>query len=660
MKKLLKSTTSLTLCMALVVPGLTPVSAAAQATDGAAQVQDTAPQDSTAEADLLEQALKQEWEAAAAAEEAAQTAADSTAAADQETAAAAAQAAADAEATAQAAAASADAASADAAAAAAAAAEADAAAQADADAAAQAEADAAAQAEADAAAQAEADAAAQVEADAAAQAEADAAAQNEADAAAQAEADAAAQTEADAAAQTEADAAAQTEADAAAQNDADAAAQAEADAAALEQSLRDAQTTDAEPEVAPEAQSQTETPAPTEEATETAPAETPTDAPAETEQTTAPTQAETDALNAQAEAEAAQIEARSAEREAELEAARQALEAAPTGEVITEEVAPDSTRRSDEDFETTATGTPAAQEDGGLSNLEKALLLGLGAAVVGTVLSNGNRVLSNSGDRVVVEDERGQLRVLKDDDALLRRAGDEVRTEQFNDGSTRQTIERPDGSRIVTIRGGDGTVLRRISMDSRGNETVLFDDFAQEQRVVVSELPRYTERSFMAQDRSEEELRAALVAQQRTGDVRNFSLRQIREIGEVRALAPQIELDAVRFASGSAAIAPEQARSLTRVGDAMLDLIAQDPRTVFLIEGHTDAVGSATFNLALSDRRAETVALALTEYFDVPPANMITQGYGESALKVQTQLDEQANRRAVVRNITTLLQQASN
>lgn len=71
-------------------------------------------------------------------------------------------------------------------------------------------------------------------------------------------------------------------------------------------------------------------------------------------------------------------------------------------------------------------------------------------------------------------------------------------------------------------------------------------------------------------------------------------------------------------------------------------------------------MGDANYNFALSDRRAETVALALTEYFDVPPKNMITQGYGESALRVQTTLVEQANRRAVVRNITNLLRQVSN
>ena len=79
---------------------------------------------------------------------------------------------------------------------------------------------------------------------------------------------------------------------------------------------------------------------------------------------------------------------------------------------------------------------------------------------------------------------------------------------------------------------------------------------------------------------------------------------------------------------------------------------------MFLIEGHTDAVGAATYNLALSDRRAETVALALTEYFDVPPENMITQGYGEAYLKIRTLEDERANRRAAVRRITPLLRQS--
>lgn len=113
------------------------------------------------------------------------------------------------------------------------------------------------------------------------------------------------------------------------------------------------------------------------------------------------------------------------------------------------------------------------------------------------------------------------------------------------------------------------------------------------------------------------------------------------------------------FASGSAAIAPEQAANLSGLAREVVAAIEANPREVFLIEGHTDAVGDAAYNLALSDRRAESLALALNEYFNVPVENMVIQGYGEQFLKVQTQTDERANRRATVRQITDLLQTAA-
>merc|ERR1711960_110574 len=89
---------------------------------------------------------------------------------------------------------------------------------------------------------------------------------------------------------------------------------------------------------------------------------------------------------------------------------------------------------------------------------------------------------------------------------------------------------------------------------------------------------------------------------------RRFSLQQVRDYKQVRALAPEVELTAVTFATGSAAIQPSQADALADLGLSMRDIIAREPDSVFLIEGHTDAVGSASTNLALSDRRAETVA----------------------------------------------------
>ena len=53
-----------------------------------------------------------------------------------------------------------------------------------------------------------------------------------------------------------------------------------------------------------------------------------------------------------------------------------------------------------------------------------------------------------------------------------------------------------------------------------------------------------------------------------------------------------------------------------------------------------------------ADRRAESVALVLSEQFGVPAENLTTQGYREQYLKVPTQGPERANRRVTVRRIS--------
>jgi hypothetical protein len=43
------------------------------------------------------------------------------------------------------------------------------------------------------------------------------------------------------------------------------------------------------------------------------------------------------------------------------------------------------------------------------------------------------------------------------------------------------------------------------------------------------------------------------------------------------------------------------------------------------------------------------VALALTQNFDIPPENLVVQGYGEQFLKVRTEASNEQNRRASIR-----------
>lgn len=341
------------------------------------------------------------------------------------------------------------------------------------------------------------------------------------------------------------------------------------------------------------------------------------------------------------------------------------------GEVAIEEITDDTRRSSSEEFidqrvdekaaRTVKQGdrqaeTTIAANGSGLSSLEKAGLLALGAVVVGAILANGQRVEANTGDRVIVVDDDGSYSVFKDDDALLRQPGSQVRTERYSDGSIRTIVTRPDGTRIITIRDSTGQVLQRRRVDQDGREYLLIDDTRSFEPVAVKDLPKLKYKDFDYRAASDRQgLRQALLAADQRGLGRRYSLRQARDYVEVRELAPEINLRAITFDTNSAALEPPQAERLEQMGLLMRELIRDDPTEIFLIEGHTDAVGSTGYNLLLSDRRAESVALAFSEYFGVPVENMVVQGYGERFLKIPTQEDERLNRRVAVRRITVLL-----
>ena len=426
---------------------------------------------------------------------------------------------------------------------------------------------------------------------------------------------------------------------------------------------------DTQPKTEAEASAQTETDVSGNQAADTATAET---APSDTEGNQNQLEAQVqelqkklDALSSESAGEQAARQAATEAAEAEAQSTSMAATAseaeAEAAEVIEQTVTEDTARSSSEEFATTAgaeTATTAQpQQKSGLDEFGRAALIGLGALAVGSMLKNGSQVVSNSGDRVVVQQQDGSYKVLKNDDTLMFQPGTDVKTYAFSDGSTRTVATRENGVQIETIRAADGTVLRRTRILPDGSAVILFDDTQVAQQVDVNTLPQVTQsrNSINFQQAQEDELRAALEARLPEQVDRRFSLSQVRNINAVRQLVPEIDVDSINFETGSAVIRPEEAQDLATLGTLMRERIEANPSEVFLIEGHTDAVGSASYNLALSDRRAESVALALSEYFDVPPENMVVQGYGEADLKIRTATAERENRRAAVRRITDLL-----
>ena len=99
-----------------------------------------------------------------------------------------------------------------------------------------------------------------------------------------------------------------------------------------------------------------------------------------------------------------------------------------------------------------------------------------------------------------------------------------------------------------------------------------------------------------------------------------------------------------------------QYRKVEQIAEALERILRRRPGTRILIEGHTDAVGSAAYNLALSERRAESLKRVLVREFDIPRRALETVGYGEEFLLVPTQNENWRNRRVTLRRIDDFLQ----
>ncbi len=163
-------------------------------------------------------------------------------------------------------------------------------------------------------------------------------------------------------------------------------------------------------------------------------------------------------------------------------------------------------------------------------------------------------------------------------------------------------------------------------------------------------------RTITAAEARREEIARQLAAAPRYRVARRFGIEELRRRPELREIMPAVELDSIHFAFDSAEIPVEEIDTLERIGETIERIIASHPNEVFLIEGHTDAVGRAEYNQRLSERRAEAVKRALTEFFYIPAENLVTVGYGERFLKIPTPYAEPENRRVTIRRITPLLE----
>jgi outer membrane protein OmpA-like peptidoglycan-associated protein len=279
----------------------------------------------------------------------------------------------------------------------------------------------------------------------------------------------------------------------------------------------------------------------------------------------------------------------------------------------------------------------------------------------------GTNVLREFGDRVILQ-FNNQTIVESSDAPRMNRGARNVYYEDLSGGRTRETVERDNGVQIVTIRNRYGDVIQRSRIMPDGREYVLsyvderhYDDRG-DWRDPGDDLPpmrlTISRRDYIldSEDVEDPEDYYTFLEQPPVERVqRLYSIDEVKRSARVRDIARRVDLDTLNFEFGSATISDTEVQKLEGVASAMEKLLKKNPAETFLIEGHTDAVGTPEANLALSDRRAEAVAEALTNAFGIPPENLTTQGYGEEYLKVDTSGPNRQNRRVAIRRITSLV-----
>ena len=104
-------------------------------------------------------------------------------------------------------------------------------------------------------------------------------------------------------------------------------------------------------------------------------------------------------------------------------------------------------------------------------------------------------------------------------------------------------------------------------------------------------------------------------------------------------------LSDVLFDTGQATLKPGADRALDRLAQFLKD----SPNSAVLIEGHTDSVGTDDYNLALSQRRAQSVADALSSR-GISSDRIQTKGLGKAypVASNDTQAGRQQNRRVEI------------
>lgn len=144
----------------------------------------------------------------------------------------------------------------------------------------------------------------------------------------------------------------------------------------------------------------------------------------------------------------------------------------------------------------------------------------------------------------------------------------------------------------------------------------------------------------------------ALISALKQKAARGLSVDEVesRQLATVLPSKPRIDLE-INFDVNSADITESTRPVVTALGRALQNDDLKG--ATFVIAGHTDRSGSASYNKRLSQKRAESIKQFLIDNYNMSSEQLIVVGYGQDRPKNKSNPYAAENRRAEIVNVKT-------
>ncbi|MFA6971975.1 MAG: OmpA family protein [Gallionella sp.] len=196
-------------------------------------------------------------------------------------------------------------------------------------------------------------------------------------------------------------------------------------------------------------------------------------------------------------------------------------------------------------------------------------------------------------------------------------------------GIANETARLKTAELAVTNAGAKRNEVRLEARTAEANE-------AKQQVAMITEVADQQSADLAAADANAQRDRATIAKQE----------QQLKELNAKKTdRGMVITLGDVLFRTGKAQLESGGMHNIQKLAD----FLKQSPQTKVMIEGHTDSTGSDSLNMALSDRRASAVKMALTDK-GISSDRISTHGYGKAypVAGNGTAAERQLNRRVEI------------